>query len=355
MIPTFHVCGALVAALPAAGELPWLDEVQTPPAMIPEGAPEVGPVLVDADGEPITTREAWLERRGELEQWWREFLGPEPAERCDLQPEVVSEETVGSVVRKLVRLQVEPGCIMEAYVLHPQDPQGQLPGVVVFHSTVDHTIRQPAGLEGPESKFIGLRLAEMGFVAVCPRCFIWDYCGPKPYDEAVAELGRRHPGWRGMGKMVFDGSRAVDYLETLPFVDPDRIGCIGHSLGAKEVLYAAAFDQRFKAVVSSEGGIGLGMSNWEAPWYLGPEIKAEGFAHDNHEVLSLIAPRAFLLIGGESADGAASWRYIESAKTVYDLIGAGDNIGLLLHVNGHSFPTIAQQCAYGWLTHFLGL
>ena len=42
---------------------------------------------------------------------------------------------------------------------------------------------------------------------------------------------------------------------------------------------AAAFDERYRAVVFSEGGIGLGFSNWDAVWYLGKKIRAPGFAH----------------------------------------------------------------------------
>jgi pimeloyl-ACP methyl ester carboxylesterase len=106
-----------------------------------------------------------------------------------------------------------------------------------------------------------------------------------------------------MGKMVFDGSRAADYLQSLPFVDPDRLGCIGHSLGAKETLYAAAFDERFRAAVSSEGGIGLTMSNWEAIWYLGADIRESDFAHENHEVSRSSRLRPFLLIRARS-DGS---------------------------------------------------
>jgi hypothetical protein len=350
----FELLGALVAAAPAA-ELPWLSEVQTPPAVIPEDAPKLPSLLVDAAGQPITTREAWAQRREEIRRWWLAYMGLTSIERCDLAPEVVSEERVGTVVRKLVRLQVEPGCGMDAYLLHPAEMQRKLPGVVVFHSTSVHTIHQPAGFEDAESHHLGLHLAQQGFVTLCPRNFIWNYPTPQPtYLDAISELHRRHPGWRGMAKMLFDGMRAVDYLQSLPFVDKERLGCIGHSLGAKETLYAMAFDERLKAGVSSEGGIGLSFSNWEADWYLGSDIRAADFGHDNHEVVALAAPRAFLLIGGEDADGSKSWPYIARAKEVYDLVEAPDRIGLLTHSSGHSLPPIALQCAYGWLGHFLG-
>lgn len=345
--------GALVAGF-SAGELPWVSEVQTPPRVIPEDGPKLRPLLIDGAGSPITSGVAWGKRREEIRRWWLDFLGLGPMGRCDLAAEVVSDERVGQVVRQLVRLEVEPGCWMEAYLLYPGQPRGKLAGVVVFHSTVNYTIRQPAGLEGRESHFLGLRLAERGFVALCPRCFIWDYCGVRSsYSEAVEELHRRHPGWRGMAKMAFDATRAVDYLLTLPFVDGERLGCIGHSLGAKEALYAMAVDERLKAGVGSEGGIGLSFSNWDAEWYLGPDIRAPEFEHEHHGLLALVAPRAFLLIGGESADGAKSWPFIAEAKKVYDLVGAPSHVGLLTHSAGHSLPPIALQCAYGWLAHFL--
>jgi Dienelactone hydrolase family len=353
------LCSALMAALPAAGELPWLPEVQAPPPSVPADAPVLPSLLIDSQGAPIASAKAWRAHRARLRGEWLELLYGDEAStalsvrRCDLAPEVVSSEAVGNVTRTLVRLQFEPGLTTEAYVLHPTEHRGKLPGVVAFHSTVDHTIRQPAGLEGPPSMFMGLRLAERGFVAVCPRCYIWGYAGTGTYDEAVAELERRHPTWCGMGKMVWDGVRALDYLGSLSFVDRKRLGCIGHSLGAKETLYMAALDERVRAAVSSEGGIGLAFSNWDAPWYLGLDVKEPGFAHDNHEVVALAAPRAFLLIGGEDADGGRSWPYIAAAKPVYDLLGAGDHVGLLTHSSGHSFPPVAQECAYQWLGHYL--
>ena len=94
--------------------------------------------------------------------------------------------------------------------------------------------------------------------------------------------------------MLYDSLVAVDILAALPEVDAARIGCVGHSLGAKETLYLAAFDERVKATVSSEGGIGTKFSNWDAAWYLGPSIKEPSFTHEHHELLALAAPRPVL-------------------------------------------------------------
>src|SRR5262249_35084423 len=154
-------------------------------------------------------------------------------------------------------------------------------------------------------------------------------------------FARRHTGVKGMAKMLFDATRAVDLLANLSEVDPARLGAIGHSLGAKEVLYLSAFDTRIRASVSSEGGIGLSYSNWDAPWYLGEAIRRQGFPLDHGQVLALSAPRAFLLIGGDSADGDQSWPLIEAALPVWKLAGAPEAVGLLNHRQGHAFPPLA--------------
>jgi dienelactone hydrolase len=331
----------------------WLDELQQAPAAIPDSATTPAPLLFDAEHQPITTPEGWKARRDALILQWRSFLGEIPGPRASNSLEVLEEDRPEGIVRQLVRNESEPGLPVEGYLLRPQGPGRDRPGVVVLHSTVDSTIRQPAGLEGPSDKHIGLHLARRGYVAFCPRCFLWQYGGPKRLAVAVDWLRRRHPGVTGMAKMLFDASRAIDLVASQPDVSHDRIGAIGHSLGAKESLYLAAFDPRVRAAVASEGGIGLTYSNWEAPWYLGEAIRRPGFGLDHGQVLALAAPRAMLLVGGESADGTASWPYVAAALPVWSLTSAPDSVGLFNHRQGHAFPPIAQERSQQWLDWFL--
>jgi pimeloyl-ACP methyl ester carboxylesterase len=219
----------------------------------------------------------------------------------------------------------------------------------VFHSTVDYTIRQGAGLAGPPQAAWGLKLAERGFVTLCPRSFLWDAGATTNFAQRVTEHRQRHPHAVGMAKMLCDAMRAVDLLASLPQVDRERLGAAGHSLGAKVTLYLAAFDDRIKAAVSSEGGIGTAFSNWDAPWYLG----TKQFGHEHHELLGLAAPRAFLLIGGESADGSRSWPFVDAALEIYRLYGQPCRIGLLNHAQGHTIPLVAEQRTYEWLQTYL--
>jgi dienelactone hydrolase len=336
---------------------PWLPDLRHPPASVPDDATRPAPLLFDAHHQPITTRDAWQGRRAELVRAWRGFLGEIPPSREPPRLGVIEEDLIddGAILRRRVSHESEPGEEVEAYLLLPASdpPPGGRPGAVVLHSTTDATIRQPSGLDGPDDLHIGVHLARRGYVAFCPRNFLWTHGTPGKIGSGVDWFQARHPDAKGMAKMLFDARRAVDALLTRPDVDRRRVAAIGHSLGGKEVLYLAAFDDRIRASVSCEGGIGLTYSNWDAPWYLTDAINRPGFGLDHGQVLALAAPRAFLLVGGDSADGAKSWPYIEAALPVWRLNGAPDAVGLLNHGQGHAFPPAARERAYAWLDWFL--
>lgn len=334
-----------------AADVPWLAEVTAPPSAVPQPDRPLSPVVVGANHMAITTLTDWEPARRALKQAWLDFLGPLPVPPERMPLTVLNTEILEHCRRSLVRYEAEPGRVVNAFLLQPHgEAQIRRPGMVVFHSTTAETIKAVAGTGSKPEQAIGLRLAERGFVVLCPENFLWE---EPAYQAAVDAAKRRHPTSRGMATMLADGLRAVDILTSLPEVDPQRIGTMGHSLGAKEALYLLAFDERVKAGVASEGGIGLTFTNWDAPWYLGPEIREPGFSRDHHELLALIAPRPFLVLGGETgpgcADGDRTWPYIAVGQSVARLSGEPVRIGLLNHHQGHRLsPEIAER-AFEWL------
>lgn len=341
----------VAAQRPAARkDVPWLRQVVEPPAQPPAASRPLAPILIDRNGRPVTSIGAWRRRRAEIEAAWREVLGSLEVDRgSPPRVEVLAEDAAAGVVRQLVRYPSEPGILTEAYVLRPAAGGGKRPGAIVFHTTTPESIRQPAGLADAAEKHFGVALARRGFVALCPRNFLWPDTARMAAQEETRRFRHRHPRARGMAKMLFDGQVALDILAAQPDVDRARIGCIGHSLGAKEALYLAAFDPRITAVVSSEGGIGTKMSNWDAEWYLGDAVTHPGFAREHHELLALAAPRPFLLVGGDSADGAASWPWIAAAQPVYRLYGEPIRLGLLNHGRGHAVPPDVLPRLLEWM------
>lgn len=335
-------------------EVSWLAEIQQPPEKLPADSSQLSKLCRQRDGALITSKEQWLRRRLELLTQWNEFLGPMPGERKGVPKlEILEEDRLEGVIRQRVRYEVEPGITTEAYLCKPAKLAGRMPGVVAFHSTVNESIRQPAGVDEVSEKAFGVKFARQGRVVLCPRNYLWPDNTHLAAAEEAARFLKRHPKNKGMGKMLYDGLVAVDILASLPEVDPTRLGAIGHSLGAKEVLYLAAFDDRIKVSVSSEGGIGVKFSNWDASWYLGETIKGDDFKLEHHELLGLIAPRPFLLIGGESADGDRGWPFIAEALTVYELYGRPCRIGQFNHRKGHAIPPEAEKRIEEWFAAYL--
>jgi pimeloyl-ACP methyl ester carboxylesterase len=255
----------------------------------------------------------------------------------------------------LMELRTEIDSWEKIYFLSPRGERRRpLPVVIVPYYDVDTTVGRNLGGRNfmPLSVRSFAHLAvQQGFAAVAVRWFGESY--GERYDEAVANLHQRHPGVTGLGKWVWDAQRLLDWLSEQPQVDRNRIGIIGHSLGGKMALYAAAFDERIRVAVSSEPGIGLTFSNYEDYWYLGERIKQLPPGADHHELLALIAPRPFLLIGGQSADKDESWHYINAAQAVYRLLGRPDEIGYFNHRAGHTPTPEAVRLSMEWLMHYL--
>jgi dienelactone hydrolase len=372
--------GAIVrGAQPSDPEVPWLADVQRPPAQPDPRGAVLAPLLVH-DGRPITSLDGWRVRRAEIRRAWLEFLKPLDLPRPKPVLEVLAEDRHEGCVRQIVAYESEPGERVEGCLIKPEPCRGKRPGVVVLHPTTPGTFREPAGFHGERSGAFGLRLARLGFVTFSPRCFLWPSSrallqpqaevekghllppsGGAEYRQRVADVQRRHPGTKAIAKMLWDASRGLDVLESLSEVDSGKLGAVGHSLGAKETLYLAAFDERVRAAVFSEGGIGLRYSNWQDPWYLGPDAARPDFGHEHHELLALVAPRAMLIVGGESggpnpggvADGDRSWPFVEAVLPVYRLYGGTARIGLLNHHQGHSVPAHAAERIDQWLQTYL--
>ncbi len=294
---------------------------------------------------------------------WSSYLGAfDPTQRAETAihwKESIEQEA--GLVRSRIEYETEPGQWTEAFILRPskQEATQKFPAVVVFHSTVENSLYQPVGLSGPNAselvaedelrKAFALHLARRGYVTLSPRNYLWPAGLGISATEEAAKFKQRQPQRKGMARMLLDSLRAVDLLSSLEGVDSQRIGAIGHSLGAKDVLYLAAFDARVKAAVSCEGGLGIHQSNWNAPWYLDSECLKPEFRMDHHQLLAAVAPRAFMLIGGDASDGVASLPLLQQASKAYITCGSPENLAFYNHRQGHQVTAQSLQRSLEWL------
>jgi Dienelactone hydrolase family len=308
-------------------------------------------ILINNEGNIISDLSAWIKQREVITKRWGNYLGILKPNSNPPKLRIIAEEEIDGLIRQHVEYESESGLFVKGYLLKPKGIVKPLPGVVALHSTSDNKMLYIAGIETGKIVQLGFKMAKQGFVVFCPMCFLWHEKEDKTYEQQVEIFQERHPYSKGMAKMLFDAQRAVDVLVSLKEVDSNRIGALGHSLGAKEAFYLGAFDDRVKVIVSNEGGIGIDFSNWDAPWYLGKEINS--FGHEHHELLALCAPKPFLLIGGDSADGSISNPYIDAVKPVYELYGKPQNIYLFNHGQGHMIAPEAEKLTYDWIAEHL--
>jgi len=193
-------------------------------------------------------------------------------------------------------------------------------------------------------------MAKLGYVALCPRNFLFNE-GADLKGNTVKVLKDWPTAWHACYGMVF--ARWMSWPRCRRWM-LTGLGCIGHSLGAEEALYLAAFDQRVKASVSSEGGVGLSMSNWEADWYSGRRSRPPASSMITTSCCALIAPRAYLWIGGDSADTNAGLDYLKAAQPVFSKTGVPGNVQFFNHRLGHAYPPVAREKNDAFLPKQLG-
>ena len=302
------------------------------------------------------SRQQWDVRARELLSKWEHILQTPKFPEGPPSVRFVQNVRQRNFDGELFEVEFEPGSTEKVYVLRPRNPEGApLPVLIVPFYDIDTPAAEDLGgrsfVPGRNVNAFAYTAAQHGYLAVAVRWFGESY--GESYSEAIANLVLRHPGATGLGKWVADARRVVDFIGTLPDADSARIGIMGHSLGGKMALYAAAMDPRISAVVSSELGVGFRMSNYDDYWYLGDAIAKVPAGTDQHELIGLVAPRPFLLIGGDEFDKAESWHYINAAREVYQIYNAPQNIGYFNHHSGHTPTPDAVAAAFAWLDHFL--
>lgn len=334
-------------------------------------------VLKSEEGlRKIRSVQEWGERRRAIQQIILDLLGEFPPFHLPLDMKVLNETDQGNYVRRKISYTAEPDDRISAYLLIPKDITPPCPAVVCIHQTTPQGKDEPAGISGKEELFYAHHLANRGYITIAPDLIT---AGERVYSGLAwyntAEFYRRHPNWSALGKIIWDVRRSVDCLYSLDMVDKARIGCIGHSLGGHSSFFAAAFDERIRATVSSCGLYPFQIHSNPFVWSRRPGYQPTcDFIYiprlrnylvcnkkppfDMHEVIALIAPRAFF--NSSSVSECKEWLTRERleeiyarAKEVYALLGAEERIEFYLFENGHSFPPEAREKAYAWLDRWL--
>lgn len=268
-----------------------------------------------------------------------ECLGGEWPASGPLNVKVLSESRGSGFTIRSVRYEAEPNDSIPALLLIPDGVSSDkpAPAVAVWHQHAGeyHLGKsEPAGLAGNPMHHTGAALAREGYVVLCPDALCFeerqDSTGKLPRgDFERFEFLRYVVGGKCMAwKNILDMRRGIDFLCSLPEVNPERIGCYGHSMGSTHTWMVGPWEPRLRCLVG----------NCCLPTYAG--IHQERMLHcfpnfvpgifqygDTPEIAALIAPRALHLNLGELDRGSpigAARSGIERIATAYAAMGASE-------------------------------
>lgn len=319
---------------------------------------------LSADGSrhKIESTADWEIRRDHVSAHMQSVMGrlPRPAEPVPLDVRIQEETDLGEgLIRRRIAYHTDSSeQTVAAYLFIPRAGE-QLPAVLCLHQTTAIGKEEPAGLGGKPNLHYALHLARRGYVTLAP-----DY---PSFGDAAGYDFDADDYVSGTMKAVYDNIRGVDLLQSLPEVDGERIGVIGHSLGGHNAMFTAFFEPRLKAIVSNCGFTRFhkyyegALAGWTSPRYM-PRIAdvygndPDGVPFDFTEIVAGFAPRPFLASsplhdGNFEVSGVRD--AIDAASPVYALYDAADNLRANYPDCDHDFPPEAREVAYQFLDRHL--
>jgi dienelactone hydrolase len=315
----------------------------------------------------------------------------------DPRPQTLARVDRGDYVEEAVLFNTTPDVRVPAAVLVPKGRTGRGPALVALHDhggfyfwgrekllerDDEHPVLTDFKRQYYGGRSIASDLARRGYVVVVIDMFYWGerrlVLANDPADwrdrpgtitpERIAAFNRRASeneqltartiyaaGFTWSGVMYWDDIRTVDYLLTRPEVDPNRIGCLGLSIGGLRTIHLSALDERIKA------GVAVGWMTSFRPQLARHIRNTIGFTKlvpglykqlDYPDVASLAAPRPLLVINGSKDalfEPGAVQAAFQKLQACWRKAGAPDNIRTRLYDTPHEFNREMQAEAWGFL------
>src|SRR5712691_1072997 len=265
-------------------------------------------------------------------------------EKTPLRAQVFDERKHDDYSVAKVYFESLPGFFVTGNLYTPAG-RGPFPAVLLPHG---HWIY--GRLENTEVSSIpgsAISIARQGFVA-----FTYDMVGYDDSRQLTHAFGGKRESLWGLslaGLQLWNGIRSLDFLQSRPEVDRDRIGCAGASGGGTQTFLLAAVDERVKVAVPVNM-ISLHMQGGclcENP----PGLRLDT---NNVELAATIAPRPLLMISA-TGDWTAETPRVEypEMRRLYALAGAEDRLQSFQVDAEHNYNRATREALYAWMARWL--
>jgi len=164
----------------------------------------------------------------------------------------------------------------------------------------------------------------------------------------------------GTGVVAFelwDNVRGLDYLESLPIVDKNRLGCLGNSGGGTQTAYFIGFDERIK-VAAPCSYIASRERNWDL---VGANDGCQHIPNEGKEQLEIsdflimFAPKPLLILAGryDFVDYVGTESVYDELKDVYAGFKESKKVKLFTADDGHGISAPKRHAAVQWFRQWL--
>jgi cephalosporin-C deacetylase-like acetyl esterase len=314
-----------------------------------------------ADYEQRKTPEQITEYQKHIRGKFLESIGPFPR-RTPLKPRITGEvHRNGYKVEKII-FESQPKHYVSAILFLPDSRKHKMPypGVLV---PCGHSRN---GKASEAYQTMGALLALNGMAAM-----VFDPIDQGERNQMLSELpqlwGTRAHTMVGVGSIllgrntawfeIWDGMRAIDYLQSRPEVDPKRIGCTGNSGGGTQTSYLMSLDKRIVAAAPS-----CYITSFERLLStIGPQDAEQNiygqldFGMDHADYLMMRAPKPTLICAAtdDFFDIRGVWESFRYAKRLYTRMGFAERIDLLENDAKHNYNTLQRQGVVRWMARWL--
>lgn len=156
---------------------------------------------------------------------------------------------------------------------------------------------------------------------------------------------------------IWDGMRAIDYLQSRDDIDPGRIGCTGNSGGGTQTSYIMALEPRVACAAPS-----CYLTSFErllataGPQDAEQDIYGQiAFGMDHAEYAIMRAPKPTLICAAtqDFFDITGTWDCYRDAKRMYARLDASERCDIIEYDDKHGFSRPRRERAVQWMRRWL--